>query len=170
MTESNTGKIGLENQEVAEVFQHIADLLELKGENAFKVRAYARAAETIGGLGEPLEVALAEGRLRKIPGVGEAIAAKIEELLTTGSLRFFEKLRAEFPPGMLALTRVPGIGAKTAYRLAGELQVGDVDDLERALAEGRVARLPGMGAKTAENLQRAVQAYRRRDLPVPPEP
>src|SRR5687768_89414 len=122
----------MENDEVARVFQEIGELLELKGENPFKVRAYTRAAEALAGLPEPLEETLAAGRLRKIPGVGEAIAAKTEELLKTGRLGFYEKLKAEFPPGIFELTRVPGIGTRTAYRLAKELGIADLDALEAA--------------------------------------
>jgi DNA polymerase (family 10) len=157
----------VDNEEVAQVFQQIAELLELKGENPFKVRAYARAAETLAGLTEPLEETLAAGRLREIPGVGEAIAAKTEELLKTGRLGFYEKLKAEFPPGIFELTRVPGIGTRTAFRLAKELEIADLEALEVALREGQVARLPRMGEKTADNLRRALVAYRRRDQRIP---
>lgn len=91
----------MRNSAIAQVFRDMADLLELKGENPFKIRAYRRAASTIDTLPVELERLMDEGRLREIPGIGEAIAAKITELLTTGRLRAYDRLRAEFPENTL---------------------------------------------------------------------
>ena len=100
--------------EVADVLEEIGRLLELKGENPFKVRAYANAARALGDLTEPLDAVLAEGRLREIPGIGAAIADKIVALVETGSIPLLERLRGEIPAGVLDLVAVPGLGVKRA--------------------------------------------------------
>ena len=112
----------MRNAEVARVLQDIADLLEIKGENRFKIRAYQRAVLSLEHLTEEVARLVAENRLRKISGVGEAIAAKITELVNTGHLRCYEELKAEFPEGISTLLEIPGIGPKTALlrlRIAG---------------------------------------------------
>jgi DNA polymerase (family 10) len=152
----------MNNKEVAKVFQDIADLLELKGENPFKIRAYQKAARSIEHLPVEVERLVAEDKLRGIPGVGEAITKKITELVTTGRLEFYEKLTAEFPPGISTLLDLPGIGPKTAMLLTRELDIKSIDELEAAITEGKVASLPRMGDKTVENLLRQIQALRRK--------
>jgi DNA polymerase (family 10) len=152
----------MNNKEIAKVFQDIADLLELKGENPFKIRAYQRAARSIDHLPVEVERLAAEDRLRGIPGVGEAITKKITELVTTGKLGFYEKLKAEFPAGISTLLDIPGIGPKTAMLLTQELDIKSIDELEKAVLEGRITSLPGMGDKTAENLLHQIQAMRRK--------
>ncbi len=158
----------MKNAEIAAVFDNIADLLELKGENKFKIRAYARAAETIRHLPEEMELMHEEGKdFRDIAGIGDAIAAKSLELITTGRLRFYEDIKASLPEGIINLMDIPGIGPKTAYKLAAELGVGSIDQLETAIRDGRVARLERMGDKTAANILRAIEAFRRKDRRIP---
>ncbi|RLC96791.1 MAG: DNA polymerase/3'-5' exonuclease PolX [Chloroflexi bacterium] len=157
----------MKNSQVAKVFQDIADFLELKGEVPFKVRAYQKAARTIEHLPVEVEQLMAEGRLRQVPGVGDAIAKKITELLTTGRLEYYEKLRAEFPEGITTLLDIPGIGPKTALRLVSELGVRSVEDLEAALAGGKVASLYRLGDKTAENILRHLQSLRTKEQRIP---
>jgi DNA polymerase (family 10) len=157
----------MKNAEVAKVFQDIADLLELKGENPFKIRAYQRAVFSLEHLPQEVEELVGEGRLREVPGVGEAIAKKITELITTGHLKYYEELKAEFPAGISTLLEVPGIGPKTAMLLSKELDIKSIDELEAAIAEGRVASLPRLGEKTAENIRRHIQALRRKDQRIP---
>ena len=157
----------MKNGAVAKVFEDIADLLELKGEIAFKVRAYQRAARAIESLPLELEQMLAADKLRNIPGVGEAIAKKITELVTSGRLEYYEKLKAEFPEGIMALLDIQGIGPKTAMRLSSELGVSNVDDLEAAVRNGKVAALYRLGDKTAENILRHIQALRHKEQRVP---
>jgi DNA polymerase (family 10) len=157
----------MNNAAIAQVFQNMAELLELKEENPFKIRAYQKAARTIESLPVELEQLMKEGRLREIPGVGEAIANKITELLTTGKLEVYEKLRAESPPGVITLMAIPGIGPKTALRLSKELGISTVDELEKAIVEGKVASLYRLGDKTAENILRHIQALRRKDTRIP---
>lgn len=158
----------MRNTAIAKVFYDIGDLLELKGENPFKVRAYQRAARAIEHLPKEIEIMLREDQdLKAIPGVGEAIAKKITELVTTGKLEFYEKLRAEFPPGISTLLEIPGVGPKTAMRLSQELGIKSVEELEQAIRDGRVARLFRMGDKTAENILHQIEALRRKDQRIP---
>ncbi len=157
----------MNNTAIAQVFRDMADLLELKEDNPFKIRAYQKAARTIETLPEELDKLMKEGRLREIPGIGEAISQKITELLTTGSLEAYEKLRSEFPEGIINLMTIPGVGPKTALRLSKELGISNVDELEKAIQEGRVASLDRLGEKTAENILHHIQTLRRKDRRIP---
>jgi len=158
----------MKNSDIAIVFGNIADLLELKGENKFKIRAYSRAAQIISRLPEEMELMHEEGRdFRDVPGIGEAIAKKSMELITTGKLKYYEELKSEFPEGIISLMDIPGIGPKTAYRLATELKVTSIDQLENAIKGGRVASLERMGEKTASNILHSIEAFRRKDRRIP---
>jgi DNA polymerase (family 10) len=157
----------MKNSEVAKVFEDIADFLELKGEIPFKIRAYQKAVRSIEHLPVELEQLMKEGRLKEVPGVGEAIAKKITELLTTGRLEYYEKLRAEFPEGISTLLDVPGIGPKTAMKLSTELGIKSVEELEEAIVEGKVAKLFRLGDKTAENILRHLQSMRTKEQCIP---
>ena len=158
----------MKNTAIAKVFQDIADLLELKGEIAFKIRAYQKAARAIEHYPRELKFMIEEGEnLRSIPGVGDAIAKKATELVTTGKLGYYENLKAEFPEGITNLLAIPGIGPKTANRLSSELGIFSVDDLEQAINSGRVAKLFRLGDKTADNILQQIQALRRKDQRTP---
>ncbi len=158
----------MKNTAIAKVFQDMADLLELKGENPFKIRAYQRAARAIEHLPKEIEIMLEEGEdLQSIPGVGEAIAKKTIELVTTGKLHVYEELKAQFPEGITTLLEIPGIGPKTANRLSSELGIKSVDELEQAIKDGRVAKLFRLGEKTADNILQQIQALRRKDQRIP---
>jgi DNA polymerase (family 10) len=157
----------VKNSEVAKVFADIADLLELKGENQFKIRAYQKAVRSIEHLPVEVERLVAEGRLKEVPGVGEAITKKITELVTTGRLGYYESLKSEFPEGIITLLDIPGVGPKTANLLANELGISSVDELEAAIVGGKVARLYRMGDKTTENMLHQIQAMRRKDQRIP---
>jgi DNA polymerase (family 10) len=158
----------MKNSDVAKVFQDIADLLELKGENVFKIRAYEKAARAIDYYPRELEAMIEGGEdLQSIPGVGEAIAKKAAELITTGKLGYYEDLKAEFPQGITNLLDIPGIGPKTANKLSSELQISSVDELEQAINDGRVAKLFRLGEKTADNILHQIRALRRKDQRIP---
>jgi DNA polymerase (family 10) len=151
------------NPQVVEIFQGIAGLLEIKGEQRFTVVAYQRVARTIDKLPTELEQMLRDGQdLKAIPGIGKAISQKISELVSTGKLDFFERLRSEFPDGILEVMRVPGIGPKTAKKLWDELGVTSVAQLEGAILNGSLASLPRMGAKKAESILQALAAREAR--------
>src|ERR1700682_4139934 len=111
----------MNNQELAQVFDNIGDMLEIKGEIVYKVLAYRRDAETLRGYGQDANIAWKAGRLRDIPGVGEAIAEKIDELLRTGKLGFYEKLKREIPEGLIEILHVPDVGPKKASLFWKEL-------------------------------------------------
>ena len=158
----------MKNTAIAKVFQDIADLLELKGENPFKIRAYQRAARTIDHLPKEIEIMVEEGEdLKVIPGVGEAIAKKTTELISTGKLGYYEELKAAFPEGITSLLEIPGIGPKIAKRLSSELGISSVDGLEQAIKDGQVARMFRLGDKTADNMLHQIQALRRKDQRIP---
>ena len=158
----------MKNSEVATVFQDIADLLEIKGENVFKMRAYQKAARAIDHYPRELKIMIEEGEdPRNIPGVGEAIAKKTVELITTGKLDYYENLKAELPQGITNLLAIPGIGPKTAKKLSSELGISSVDELESAINEGQVAELLGLGEKTADSILHQIRALRRKDQRIP---
>jgi DNA polymerase (family 10) len=141
---------------IADVLEKIATLLELKDENPFKIRAYTNAARSLETWGGNIADLANEETLEKIPGIGKAIAAKIKELVETGSLKFFEDLRAEFPADILELFSLPGLGAKKIKALHEKLQVSSIAQLHEACVAGRVAELPGFGKTTQEKLCRAI--------------
>jgi DNA polymerase (family 10) len=152
----------LTNEEIAAVFESVADLLEIKGESVYRVISYRRAAESIRAQGRRLEDLHKEGRLREIPGVGEAIAAKIEELLTTGKLEFFENLADEVPVGLIEVLKVGGVGPKRAARFWKELGITSLAELEAAARDGRLRDLPGMGKRSEEAILENIEALARR--------
>jgi len=144
------------NDELARLFQEMAELLLLQGDTGFRVRAYDRGARALSGYGADL-TGLSERELAAIPGVGKAIAAKVREYLDTGRVAKLEELRAEVPTGLRALLRVPGLGPRKARLVHEALGVGSPEELTAAVAAGRVAGLPGMGQRTEANLRRALQ-------------
>jgi len=150
----------MNKDEIAEVFENIARLLELKGENPFKVRAYTHAARALETLSEPLETLIAEERLMAIEGIGKATGEKIAELSTHGRLDYYDNLREEFPPDILTLFEIQGLGAKKIKVLWDTLKVHSVTNLERACKDGSVAGLAGFGEKTAANILKGIEHMR----------
>lgn len=148
----------LTKEQIAEVFESIAQMLELKGENVFKIRAYTNAARALEIYTGDLTAAVGEGRLDEIAGVGKAIADKITELVATGQLAFFERLKAEFPPGIFEMFEVQGLGPKKIKALWEKLGIITIADLEKGCSDGRIADLAGFGKKTAANILLAIQA------------
>jgi DNA polymerase (family 10) len=135
----------MNKDEIADVFENIARLLELKGENPFKVRAYTHAARALETLSEPLETLIVEDRLTAVDGIGKATGEKIAELFTHARLDYYDNLREEFPPDILTLFDIQGLGAKKIKVLWDTLKVHSVTNLERACKDGSVASLPGFG-------------------------
>ncbi|MGI8889425.1 MAG: helix-hairpin-helix domain-containing protein, partial [Chthoniobacterales bacterium] len=142
----------MSKERVVEVLETIATLLELQEENPFKIRAYTNAARSIETWGGNLRELAEENRLEEIPGVGKAIAGKIADLVLTGSSEFYEELRAKFPPDILELFTLPGLGSKKIKALHEKLQIKSIASLAQACAEGRIAALPGFGKTTQEKL------------------
>jgi len=127
---------------VGKVLEHIAQLLELKGENPFKIRAYTNAARALESLSEPIENIVAEGRLGEIEGIGKAITEKVTELVTTGKLAYYEELKGSFPEEIFELFELQGLGAKKIKALHDQLGVSSVEDLERVCKEGKQRSCP----------------------------
>ncbi len=157
----------MRNSEVAGLLYNISELLEIKGENPFKIRAYAKAARAIEGMVEDIEKVASEKRLKDIPGVGESIAEKIEEYLEEGRLEFYEELKKQVPGELHELLKVPGIGPKTVQFLYREFGIKSIDELEDAAKHHRLRRLRGFGETKEENILKAIERYRQRSTRIP---
>lgn len=150
----------MNKNQVAEILLEIGRLLELKGENPFKTRAYANAARAIEGLSEPLAQVVADRRLGKIKGIGEALEKKITELVETDKLAYYDELKASIPPGLIEMLEVPGLGPKKIQALNQKLGVDSVGKLEAACRADKVAQLDGFGEKTQANLLEGIERLR----------
>lgn len=151
----------MENTTIARFFEEIADLLDIQGENPFRVRSYRNAGRLIADLTENIaEIAAAGGDLTRFPGIGGSLAEKIAEIARTGRLRFLEELKQQLPPGLPALLRIEGLGPKKVKLFYDRLRIENLDQLEAAAREGKLRDLPGMGAKSEEKILRAIAAYR----------
>ena len=149
----------MKNKELADIFDRIGDALEFKGENPFKISAYRKAARVLRDLTEDIESYQREGRLTEIPGVGEGIAKKIDEWLTTGKMKKYEEVTSDIPAKLLDLLRIMGLGPKTLSLAHRELGIADIDDLKRVIEDGSLQELPGMGAKKVLNIVRGMQLF-----------
>jgi DNA polymerase (family X) len=145
-------------EEVIELLESIARLLELKGENVFKIRAYTNAVRTLETFAGDFAALVKEGQLGQIGGIGAALEEKITQFATTGNLPYFENLKAEFPPTLFDLFELQGLGPKKIKALWEELEVTTVEALEAACKDGRVAELKGFGSKTAANILKSIEA------------
>src|SRR5258708_281894 len=150
----------MNKDQIAEILVSIATLLELKGENPFKTRAYHNAARALEGLSEPLEKLIAEDRLKEVKGIGESIQKKITELVNTGKLAYYEELKAATPPGLVAMLDIPGVGPKKVKVLHDELGIKSVEELEAACKENKIAGLKGFGEKTQTNILEGINRRR----------
>ncbi len=148
-------------EQVAQVLNEIATLLDLKGENPFKVRAYANAARAVESLNDPLEQVFAEGTTEHVKGIGESIHQKIVELVTTDKLVFFEELRSSIPPGLVTMLSIPGMGPKKIKAVYDTLGITTIEELEKACLEGKVAELRGFGEKTQTKICEGINFRRQ---------
>jgi DNA polymerase (family 10) len=148
-------------EEVSAILDEIGFLLEVKGENPFKVRAYYNAARAIKGLEGDLEEAVKQGRLRQIKGIGEALNKKIVELVATGSLPYYEELKESVPAGLREMVRIPHLGPKKVKVLYEKLGITTIGELEYACQENRLVDLPGFGAKTQTNILQGIEVLKR---------
>lgn len=160
----------MDKHQVAEILNEIGVLLELKGENPFKTRAYENAARALESLNEPLAVVVEENRLGEIKGIGEALQKKIAELVTTGKLRYYDDLKASVPAGLMEILEVPGVGPKKVKVLYDQLNIDSLDKLEAACREGLITGLAGFGAKSQTKILQGIEHRRtyasRRHLDV----
>ena len=148
------------NEEIAGLLREYAQLTQITGGDVFRARNHEKAARSVRGWADDISQ-LDVKALRAIPGVGASIAAKIAEYRDTGSIRALEELRAKIPPGVLELTRVPGLGPKRALQLSHDLGVASVDDLAAAIKAGRLDGLAGFGAKSGERIASGIEVYRQ---------
>ncbi len=156
-------KLKLDQPEIAAILEEIAVLLELKGENPFKVRAYQNAARLLEGLGENFAELVEQGRLQEHKGIGEALAKKITTLARTGKLPYHEELRSEFPETLFELLKVPGLGPKKVRALYEKLNLKSLGELEYACNENRLVKLDGFGQKTQEKVLAGIE-YLKKNL------
>lgn len=152
----------MDNEEIAERFNRLANLMEIRGDDRFRIRSYRNAAETIETWPTPLRrIAAEEGLkgLQTLPGVGKAISGKIIELLEKGSFDAWEKLTAETPASVLDLLRVSGIGLKTASTLYQQFKISSLDDLKKFVAGGGLEMVDGIGEKSAERIRESLKRF-----------
>jgi len=152
----------LKNLELSRIFEQIAKILKIKGENPFKIRAYEKITLVLENLPIDIETIYQQGGLSNIPGVGAGIAKKIEEFLTTGKLEYYEKLKETIPSGVVELLDISEVGPKTAKLLYEQLEVDNIEKLEKVVRGHLIKDLPGMGEKTETNILRGIELYKRR--------
>ncbi|MFQ5342183.1 MAG: helix-hairpin-helix domain-containing protein, partial [Anaerolineae bacterium] len=150
------------NQEIAQIFYELADMLEVKGENRFRVRAFRKAADQIAGHVRSMADIAAEGTLEEIPGVGEAIAKKIVEILESGQLTQHRRLRQEIPTAVTALLSIPDVGPRTARLIWESLGLETIDQVEMAAETGELRKLKGLGPKMEQTILEGIQRLRAR--------
>jgi DNA polymerase (family X) len=151
----------MNKKEIAEIFEEIGALLDLKGENPFRVRAYYNAARIIDGLQEDLQKLVEENRLTEIKGIGKDLAAKITEMVTTRHLKFYDELKASMPQGLLEMLKIPGFGPKRAKVVYDKLKVDSIEKLEAACKAGQIAALDGFGEKSQQKILEGITLVRQ---------
>ncbi|NWG03663.1 MAG: DNA polymerase/3'-5' exonuclease PolX [Syntrophaceae bacterium] len=151
----------MKNKELADLFEKMADILEFKGENPFKISAYRKASRIIGDLTQDIEQIAEQGDLKKVPGIGEGMAQKIGEYLKTGKVSKFEEVRKGIPDELIAIMDIPGMGPKTLSMLHKEKGICNLAQLEKALEDGSLLGLFGIGEKKIENIQRGIQLLKQ---------
>jgi len=150
----------MKNKEIASIFNDIADILEIKGDNPFRIRAYKRAALALESLSKDVAETSKEELLR-IPGIGQDLAGKIEEYIKTGKIQAYEDIKKEIPEGLSTLLKVPGLGPKTAKMLYEKLNVRNMEDLENYARKHKLTGLPGIKEKTEENIIKGIEMLKR---------
>ncbi|MFH1458121.1 MAG: DNA polymerase/3'-5' exonuclease PolX [Candidatus Omnitrophota bacterium] len=151
----------MKNQEVADIFRDMAKILEIKGDNPFRIRAYERAAQNIEGLSEGIEDFVRKDTLLEIPGIGKDLESKIKEIVATSRLKFYEDLKKTIPKGLLGLLNIPSIGPKTAKLLYEKLKIKSLSELEKAIAKNKLQGIFGIKEKTVENIQKGISLLKR---------
>lgn len=147
----------MDKHEIGQIFTHISVMLQIKGENSFKIRAYENAARAIELLDKDIALLISEQKLKEIKGIGNTLAAQISELVTTGRLEFYEELRRAIPPGIFELLKIPGLGPKKVKVLYDQLNITTAGELEYACRENRLVDLPGFGKKTQQNVLQGIE-------------
>ena len=151
----------MKNKELADLFEKMADILEFKGENPFKISAYRKASRIIGDLTQDIEDITESGKLKDVPGIGEGMAQKIMEYLKTGKVSKFEEVRKGVPDELIAIMDIPGMGPKTLSMLHKEKGISNLSQMEKAVEDGSLVGLPGIGEKKVENIKRGIQLLKQ---------
>ena len=151
----------MKNKELADIFDRWANILEFMGDNPYHIRAYRNAARLIRDLSEDIEVLAREGKLTKLPGIGQRLQAKILEFLRTGKIEEFEKLKASVPDTIFTLLDIPGVGPKTVKLLYDRLGIRSLEDLKRAIERGDLLKLPGFGPKKVEKIRKGIELFEK---------
>ncbi|OGC83790.1 MAG: DNA polymerase III [candidate division Zixibacteria bacterium RBG_16_43_9] len=149
------------NQDIAKIFYNIAEILEIQGENPFKIRAYIKAAQTVESYTKELSEAQDIEQLKELPGIGEKIALKIKELVETGKLEMYERFKKSEVAPLIELLQVPGLGPKHVKLIYDKLGIKTIDQLEKAAKGGKLRNLPGLGEKTEQNILKGIDQERR---------
>jgi DNA polymerase (family 10) len=157
----------MNNRDVADIFRQIGDMMDILGENRFKTLAYRRASDNILSLGQDIHAYWRAGTLQEIPGIGKAIAEKIDELLSTGRLEYYERLQEQVPTGVVSLMEIPDVGPKTAKLLWEQLGLQSVAEVEAAAQSGQLQQLPGLGAKSEAKILSGIQVLHSRSDRIP---
>src|SRR4030042_3090229 len=152
----------MKNKELADIFERMADILEFKGENPFKISAYHKASRIIGDLTEDIEEIAEKGKLKDVPGIGEGMAEKIAEYLKTGKISKFEEVKKGVSDELIAIMDIPGMGPKTLSMLHKEKGINNFSQLEKVVEDGSLIGLPGMGEKKVENIKRGIKLLKQR--------
>ena len=156
----------MKNREIANLLYEMAELLELHAENRFKIIAFSKAARAIESLPEDISIVCREKRLQSIPGIGKAIAQKVEEYLKTGQIAAYQELLAKTPPGLVKLLQISGLGPKTVFLLHEKLNITNLEELENAAKEHRIRRLPRMGPTRETNILKSIERYKKRSTRI----
>ena len=151
----------MKNLEISTIFRDIAKILEIKGDNPFRIRAYERAAQNIEGLTEDIEGYIKEDRLTEIPGIGKDISEKIKEIVKTGKLKALADLKKTIPGGLLDLLNIPSVGPKTAKLLYEKLKIKNISDLEGVIRKNKLGGIFGIKEKTIENISKGIELLKR---------
>lgn len=151
----------MKNTDVAKIFRSIAKILEFKGENVFRIRAYERAAQNIEGLSEDIENLIKDERVARIPGIGKDLSGKIKEICATGKLKFYDGLKKTIPGALLELLNIPSVGPKTAKLLYEKLEIKNIRELEEAIQKNKLKGIFGIKEKTVENIAKGIQVFKR---------
>ena len=151
----------MKNLEISAIFREITKILEIKGDNPFRIRAYERAAQNIEGMSEDIEDYIRTDRLKDIPGIGKDLEEKIKEYIKTGKIKAYEDLKKKIPAGLLDLLNIPSVGPKTAKLLYEKLKIRNISDLERAIVRKKLRVLPGIKEKTVQNILKGIEILKR---------
>jgi DNA polymerase (family 10) len=151
----------MKNSEIAQIFREISTILQLKGANVFRIRAYERAAQNIEGLTDDVEALATQGQLTEIPGIGKDLSDRITEYISSGKIKFYEDLKKSIPAGLLELLKIPSVGPKTAKLFYEQLKIESISDLENAIAENKLTGLFGIKEKTIENILKGIALLKR---------